>query len=93
MATVVQVDPNEVRAAASRRQMIGADLGTRGAPSVRISTTWPSAAATAGIHGQAATATEAFQARIGDTAAASQLAANAFQTHGCGGAVPPPPPQ
>ena len=80
MATVVQVDPNEVHAAASRWQMIGADLGARGAPSVGTSTNWPSAAATAGIHGQAATATEAFQARIEDTAAASQVAANTFQT-------------
>ena len=80
MAAVVQVDPNEVRAAASRWEMIGADLGARGAPSVGISTNWPSAAATAGIHGQAAAATEAFQARIGDTAAASQVAANTFQT-------------
>jgi hypothetical protein len=80
MATVLNVDPNEVRAAASRWQMIGADLGARGAPAVGISTTWPSAAATAGIHGQAAAATEAFQARIGETAAASQGAANTFQT-------------
>src|ERR1700756_644628 len=80
MAAVVQVDPNEVRAAASRWQMIGADLGGGGAPPVGLATTWPSAAATAGIHGQAAAATEAFQARIGDTAAASQGAANAFQT-------------
>jgi hypothetical protein len=60
--------------------MIGADLGGGGAPPVGLATTWPSAAATAGIHGQAAAATEAFQARIGDTAAASQGAANAFQT-------------
>jgi hypothetical protein len=80
MATVVQVDPDQLRAAASRWQMIGADLGAGGAPSVGISTAWPSAAATAGIHGQAAAATEAFQARIGGTAAASQGAANAFQT-------------
>lgn len=80
MAAVVQVDPNEVRAAASRWQMIGADLSAGGAPPVSLATTWPSAAATAGIHGQAAAATEAFQARIGDTAAASQGAANTFQT-------------
>ena len=80
MAVVVNVDPNEVHAAASRWQMIGAEMGARGAPSVGISTAWPSAAATAGIHGQAAAATEAFQTRIGDTAATSQVAANAFQT-------------
>jgi hypothetical protein len=80
MQTVLNVDPNEVRAAASRWQMIGADLGGGGAPPVGLATTWPSAAATAGIHGQAAAATEAFQARIGDTAAASQGAANAYQT-------------
>jgi hypothetical protein len=60
--------------------MIGAELGAGGAPPVGISTTWPSAAATAGIHGQAAAATEAFQARIGDTAATSQAVANTFQT-------------
>ena len=80
MAAVVQVDPNEVRAAASRWQMIGADLSAGGAPPVSLATSWPSAAATAGIHGQAAAATEAFQARIGDTASASQGAANAYQT-------------
>jgi hypothetical protein len=80
MAAVVQVDPDEVRAAASRWQMIGADLGAGGAPPVGLATSWPSAAATAGIHGQAAAATQAFQTRIGDTAAASQGAANAFQT-------------
>jgi hypothetical protein len=60
--------------------MIGADLGAGGAPPVGLATTWPSAAATAGIHGQAAAATEAFQARIEGTAAASQVAANTFQT-------------
>jgi hypothetical protein len=80
MQTVLNVDPNEVRAAASRWQMIGADLDTGGAPPVGLATNWPSAAATAGIHAQAAAATEAFQARIGDTAAASQGAANAYQT-------------
>jgi hypothetical protein len=80
MAAVVQVDPNEVRAASSRWQMIGADLGAGSAPPVGISTAWPSAVATAGIRGQAAAVTEAFQARIADTAAASQGAATAFQT-------------
>jgi hypothetical protein len=80
MAAVVQVDPNELRAAASRWQMIGADLGEGGGPPVGLAMTWPSAAATAGIHGQAAAATEAFQTRIGDTAAASHGAASAYQT-------------
>jgi hypothetical protein len=80
MQTVLKVDPNELRAAASRWQMIGSDLGAGGAPPVGVATIWPSATATAGIHGQAAAATEAFQARIGDTAAASHGAANAYQT-------------
>jgi hypothetical protein len=80
MQTVLNVEPDELRAAASRWQMIGADLGAGGAPPVSLATTWPSAAATAGIHGQAAAATEAFQARIEGTAAASQVAANTFQT-------------
>jgi hypothetical protein len=79
MAAVVQVDPNQVHAAASRWQMIGADLGACSAPPVGISTNWPSAAAIAGIHGQAAAATEAFQARIGGTAATSHGAASAVQ--------------
>jgi hypothetical protein len=60
--------------------MIGADLGAGGAPPVGLATSWPSAAATAGIHGQAAAATGAFQARIGDTAAASQGVVDTFQT-------------
>jgi hypothetical protein len=80
VATVTRVDPNEVRAAASRWQMIGADLGAGAAPRVGLATSWPSAAATAGIHGQAAAATAAFQTRIGETAAASQGAASTFQT-------------
>jgi hypothetical protein len=80
MAAVVQIDPNEVRAAASRWQMIGADMGAHGAPPVGVSTAWPSAAATAGIHSQTAAATQAFQTRIEGTAAASQGAANTFQT-------------
>src|SRR5271154_3982870 len=81
MAAVLNADTDELRAAASRWQMIGGDLGASGGvPSVNLERSWPSAAATAGIHGQAAAATEAFQARIGDTAAASQGAANTFQT-------------
>src|SRR5271163_1220329 len=81
MQTVLNVDPNEVRAAARRWQMIGADLVAGGAPPVSLATGWPSAAATAGIHGQAAAATEAFQARIGETAAVPSSAANAYQQH------------
>ncbi len=80
MAAVTRVDPNEVAAAASRWQTIGADLGAGAAPPVGISTAWPSAAATAGIHGQTAAATQAFQTRIGETAAASQSATSTFQT-------------
>jgi hypothetical protein len=79
VATVTRVDPDEVRAAASRWQMIGADLGAGGAPSVGLATSWPSAAATAGIHGQAAAATEALQTRIQGTAAASHGATSGFQ--------------
>jgi hypothetical protein len=41
MAAVVQVDPNDVRAAASRRQMIGADLGAGGAPPVSLARPGP----------------------------------------------------
>jgi len=66
MQTVLNVDPNEVRAAASRWQMIGADLGAGGAPPVSLATSWPSAAATAGIHGQAAAATEASPPDFGE---------------------------
>jgi hypothetical protein len=80
MDAVVHSSPNELRAAASRWQMIGADLGAGGgAPPVGLSTSWPSAAATAGIHGQATAATAAFQARIGDTASAPQSGASAFE--------------
>jgi hypothetical protein len=62
--------------------MIGGDLGASGAvPSVNLATTWPSAAATSGIHGQAAAATAAFQARMDETAAVPTNAANAYQQH------------
>ena len=81
MHPVVKVDPEELRAAASRWQMTGSDLGAGGsAPPVGVATTWPSAAATASVHGQAAAATQAFQARIADTAAATQAVAGTFQT-------------
>ena len=82
MAAVVNADTDELRAAASRWQMIGGDLGASGgAPSVNLERSWPSAAATSGIHGQAAAATAAFQARIDETAAVPTNAANAYQQH------------
>jgi hypothetical protein len=77
----LRVNPDELRAAATRWQMIGTDLDEGVAPKVNLAQTWPSAAATDGIHAQAAAATEAFQARIGDTAAASHGAANTYQNH------------
>jgi hypothetical protein len=82
MAAVLNADTDELRAAASRWQMIGGDLGASGgAPSISLAKTWPSAAATSGIHGQAAAATTAFQARIDETAAVPTNAANAYQQH------------
>lgn len=82
MAAVLNADTDELRAAASRWQMIGGELGASGSvPSVNLERTWPSAEATSGIHGQAAAATAAFQARIGETAAVPTNAANAYQQH------------
>lgn len=82
MAAVLHADTDELRAAASRWQMIGGDLGANdGVPSVNLARTWPSAAATSGIHGQAAAANAAFQARIDQTAAVPTNAANAYQQH------------
>ncbi|MGB9250412.1 MAG: hypothetical protein WCC28_11730 [Mycobacterium sp.] len=81
MAAVLHADTDALRAAASRWQMIGGDLGASGVPSVNLARTWPSAAATSGIHGQAAAATAAFQARIDETAAVPTNAANAYQQH------------
>src|ERR1700678_4814897 len=69
MAAVLNADTDGLRAAASRWQMIGGDLGASGgAPSVNLERSWPSAAATSGIHGQAAADTAAFQARIDENA-------------------------
>ena len=49
MAAVLNADTDELRAAASRWQMIGGDLGASGGiPSVNLAKTWPSAAATSG---------------------------------------------
>jgi hypothetical protein len=82
MAAVLNADTDELRAAASRWQMIGGDLGASGGvPSVNLERSWPSAAATSGIHGQAAAATAAFQARIAETAAVPTDATNAYQQH------------
>lgn len=77
----LRVNPDELRAAATRWQTIGSDLGADGAPRVNLANTWPTAAATDGIHTQTTAATEAFQARIGDTAAASEGAASTYQNH------------
>jgi hypothetical protein len=82
MAAVLNADTDELRAATSRWQMIGGDLGASGGvPPVYLAKTWPSAAATSGIHGQAAAATAAFQARIDETATVPTNAANAYQQH------------
>jgi hypothetical protein len=77
----LRVNPDELGAAATRWQMIGAGLGAGDAPPVNLARTWPSAAATDGIHSQAAAATAAFQTRIGETAAASYDAANVYPNH------------
>jgi hypothetical protein len=75
----LNVDPDEVRAAADRWRMIVNDLGEGGAPPVGLAMTWPSAVATEAIHAETAAATEAFAARISDTAAASHAATNTYQ--------------
>ena len=77
----LRVNPDELGAAATRWQMIGAALDAADAPSVNLARTWPSAAATDEIHSQATAATAAFQTRIGDTAAASNDAANVYPNH------------
>jgi hypothetical protein len=78
---MLAVEPEDVRAAASHWQTIGATLGQGSAPPVALMKSWPTAAATNDIHAQAAAATGAFQTRIEGTAAASTNAANTFQTH------------
>jgi cytoskeletal protein RodZ len=75
----LNVDPDEVRAAADRWRMTVNDLNEGGAPPVALAMTWPSAAATDAIHAEAAGATQAFAARISDTAAASHAAANLYE--------------
>jgi hypothetical protein len=77
----LRVNPDELGAAATRWQMISAGLGAGDTPPVNLARTWPSGAATDGIHSQAAAATAAFQTRIGETAAASYDAANVYPNH------------
>jgi hypothetical protein len=82
MGTVVRADTDEMRTTAAGWQALGDGLGAgNGAPPIGLSSDWPSAAATNGIHGQAAAATAGFQARINGSAAASTNAANAFGAH------------
>jgi hypothetical protein len=78
---MLAVEPEDVRAAASRWRSIGANLGQASAPPVALTKSWPSAAATNDIHAQTAVATGAFQTRIDNTATASTNAANTFQNH------------
>jgi hypothetical protein len=78
---MLSIEPEALRAAASRWQLIGAGLGESSAPPVRLAMSWPSAAATNSIHARAAAATGTFQTRIEGNAAASNKAANAFQNH------------
>ena len=78
---MLAVEPDAVRAAAGRWQVIGSNLEQGSAPPIALERSWPSAAATDDIHAQAAAATGAFQTRIHGTAAASTNAANTFQTH------------
>ncbi len=79
--SMLNIEPEALRAAASRWQLIGAGLGERAAPPVGLAMSWPSAAATNSIHARAAAATGTFQTRIERNAAASNQAANAFQNH------------
>ncbi|MFZ3270946.1 MAG: hypothetical protein WA488_24790 [Mycobacterium sp.] len=78
---MLSIEPEALRAAASRWQLVGAGLGESSAPPVSLAMSWPSAAAANNIHAQAATATGSFQTRIEGNAAASNKAANAFQNH------------
>jgi hypothetical protein len=78
---MLAVEPEAVRAAASRWRAIGSNLAQASAPPVALMKSWPSALATNDIHAEAAAATEAFQSRIHGTAEASTQAANTFQTH------------
>jgi hypothetical protein len=75
----LNVDPDEVRAAADRWRVTVNDLNEGGAPPVAAAMTWPSAAATDAIHAETAGATQAFVSRISDTAAASHAVANLYE--------------
>jgi hypothetical protein len=75
----LNVDPDEVRAAADRWRVTVNDLNEGSAPPVAATMTWPSAAATDAIHAETAGATQAFAARISDTAAASHAVANLYE--------------
>jgi hypothetical protein len=79
--SMLVVEPEELRAAASRWQLISTGLGEGGAPPVGLVTSWPTAAATNSIHARAAAATGSFQTRIAGNAATSTKAANAFENH------------
>jgi hypothetical protein len=78
---MLSIDPEELRAAASRWQLISTGLGEGTPPPVGLMKSWPTAAATNSIHARAAAATGSFQTRIVGNAAASTKAANAFQSH------------
>jgi hypothetical protein len=78
---MLTVEPDEVRAAAKRWQMLSASLSDGSAPPVALEKSWASAAATDNIHAQSTLATGAFQTHIDSNAAKSNNAANAFQTH------------
>lgn len=78
---MLNIEPEALRAAASRWQLIGAGLAESSAPPISLAMTWPSAAATNSIHTRAAVATGAFQTRIERNATASTKAANVFQGH------------
>jgi len=75
----LNVDPDEVRAAADRWRVTVDDLNEGSTPPIAATMTWPSAAATDAIHAETAGATQAFAARIGDTAAASHAVANLYE--------------
>lgn len=81
---MLSIDPEELRAAASRWQLISTGLGEGAPPPVGLMKSWPTAAATNSIHARAAAVTGSFQTRIAGNAAASTKAANAFQSHETG---------
>jgi hypothetical protein len=78
---MLSLEPEALRAAASRWQLISAGLSEGSTPPVNLAKSWPTAAATNTIHARAAAATGSFQTRIAGNAAASTKAANAFQNH------------